>query len=102
IENSIFHGFSKMDNGLIVIKSTIHHTCLNISVTDNGQGLPSTDLKQLTSKKVDDSLNHIGLINVHERIKLHFGSEYGISITNQPATGSIINVKLPLILQDNI
>ncbi len=100
IENCIFHGFAKMNEGLIVIQSTIHHSSITISVTDNGHGLPSTDLTQLTSKKADDSLNHIGLINVHERIKLHFGSDYGISVADQPATGTIINIKLPLVLQD--
>lgn len=40
-------------------------------------------------------INRIGLWNVHSRIRLTFGENYGLSIIKSDETGTIIQVKLP-------
>lgn len=100
IENSIFHGFGKQDAGLIVIQSLVQGNDLLISITDNGKGLPATELERLVGKNTDGighAFNSIGLSNVHERIKLLFGASYGLLIPEQPKTGSKIMVHIPAV-----
>ena len=44
----------------------------------------------------DVALNHVGLRNVHERIQLNYGQEYGLRIESQEGRGSKITFLLPL------
>ncbi|MGO4272357.1 sensor histidine kinase, partial [Paenibacillus sp. TAF58] len=37
----------------------------------------------------------IGIMNVHERIGLHFGTTYGLSIFSLPEIGTLIRIELP-------
>jgi two-component system sensor histidine kinase YesM len=36
-----------------------------------------------------------GLRNVHERIKLYFGEEYGLHIDSEPGQGTQVTLQLP-------
>jgi two-component system sensor histidine kinase YesM len=39
----------------------------------------------------------IGLRNVHERIALYFGSQYGISIISEPDVGTTVSLRMPCV-----
>jgi two-component system sensor histidine kinase YesM len=46
-------------------------------------------------QKSDNTNKSFGLLSVHERIKLYFGNEYGVSIHSMPGEGTTIEVRLP-------
>ncbi|MFE5322615.1 sensor histidine kinase [Paenibacillus sp. NPDC056579] len=98
VENAIYHGLEMIpDEGVISI--TMYETAGStiIEVFDNGSGIPPDRLGLIRSglqAKIDYA-DHLGLANVQERIQLHFGSEYGISIESAPGYGTTIVYRLP-------
>ena len=68
------------------------------TVSDNGLGMTEEQLKALLSgEKVGNSKkgSGIGVKNVNERIKLYFGTEYGLSIESEPDEGTKVRLILP-------
>mgnify|MGYP004525992947 CR=1 FL=1 len=90
IENAFIHGAKMLlpeqqtaHNIYLSISSHIVNGCLQIIVKNNGSGLDREKLEDLRhSLEHSDILQdkHIGLNNVHQRIKLLFGAEYGCSL----------------------
>ncbi|MCH4889392.1 sensor histidine kinase [Acidaminobacter sp. JC074] len=77
VENSIIHGFENIDyDGKITIDGFLEDGILTLRIADNGKGLIDKQVNRMPSKK----LTSIGLSNVEERIKLHFGQEYGLEL----------------------
>lgn len=103
IENSIEHGFQKMeDNCYISITCNYIHDLLHFLIADNGQGIPP---KRLSA--IQDMLLHgdsayskeyhsIGIYNVHQRIRQVYGDSYGISIESEEGEGTIIDIVIPI------
>ena len=42
------------------------------------------------------SSEHIGLINVAERVRLRFGDEYGLHIKSAPDEKTVVTILMPL------
>ncbi|MDS0525789.1 histidine kinase [Clostridium sp. SHJSY1] len=100
VENAIFHGIEpKLVEGIIDINiKNIEDNKVRIEVVDNGIGIPEEKMKKLlTSKEATSktSFNNIGIINVHERIKLTFGSEYGLNIESKINQYTKIIIMIP-------
>ncbi|MGF1691824.1 histidine kinase [Photobacterium kagoshimensis] len=79
VENAIQHGiqpFSRQGHVLIRVKQQSDHVL--ISVKDTGAGIPQTIIDKLHSGAMEK--NKIGLINVHQRVKLIYGQ--GLQIHN--------------------
>ena len=90
VENALYHGLEGMyGDGEIVIHAYTKDGDLYISVKDNGMGMS----KLKTAKG-----NGIGVRNVHERIQLHFGKEYGVQIISEEDEGTEILLHLPAIM----
>ncbi|MFH5779878.1 sensor histidine kinase [Heyndrickxia oleronia] len=102
VENAIIHGISAQ-GGTIFIRGYRKEQKLYLIVSDNGQGVSSKKLKDLyesinspvpiASKKY----HGIALPNIHERIQLLYGRQYGIEIQSEVNKGFTIQVVLPLI-----
>lgn len=101
VENSILHGFEELnENGIIRITATVEKDMLKIELSDNGKGLEGNTLKcildseysTLNKKKYYKS---VGLKNIHERIKLIYGENYGIDIRDGEKNGTIVTLSLP-------
>lgn len=69
---------------------------LKIVIRDNGCGFNSNETKQ-TSKKCGSG---IGVENVDQRIKLHYGTSYGLSVESHMGEGTICTLTLPRILYE--
>ncbi|WP_054955513.1 sensor histidine kinase [Paenibacillus dakarensis] len=100
IENYIVHGLrmSHSDNR-IQIQAKQYGGDLYITVRDNGSGI-SSDKLELIRRRLNGEHNttansSIGLSNTHERIKICFGSEYGLHIDHERTHGAIITMKIP-------
>lgn len=103
VENSVIHGIeSKEGKGEITIHLFEIENHLVLKVADNGIGIEETKLKcimeQLNhSEEVDDTAtNRIGLFNVHQRIKLHYGDRYGVHIESNKNKGTAVTLYLPI------
>lgn len=102
IENSIHHGFESMESGgLIRIRGGIEGNVLQLSVEDNGHGIDAEKLAHLRAQlRGNERGGSIGLLNVHERLRLHFGDSFGISIESVEGQGTRTRVTLPLLRQE--
>jgi len=103
VENSIFHGISDQEGGRIVIRSSISPSGVIILVEDNGQGIDDMDRvnrlldrKSTVHRQHSQGLNSMGLSNVQERIQLHFGDDYGMTVTALEKGGTQVRIILPL------
>lgn len=103
VENCVRHGYYADGRTLTVtVMAQTENGVLEISVVDNGRGITADKLKQLQSSielkeciEADDG-NHIGLSNVHRRIALHYGQQYGLRIWSVPWKGTTVKIRLPL------
>ncbi len=101
IENAIFHGIElKNTKGNIAIFISSIEERIQIEIIDNGIGMDETTIKRLvtSSLKPANRLNGIGVQNVSERLKLHFGQEYGVTIQSEIGIGTSVTVSLPKIV----
>ncbi|WP_062105360.1 cache domain-containing sensor histidine kinase [Bacillus niameyensis] len=107
VENAIFHGISAKDGlGEIQIKGILSRGKIYITIRDNGVGIEKKRLKDLlkqpAAKPMSDRFNNIGMTNVHERIRIYFGDEYGIRIKSMEGIGTVVRIALPSITEQNI
>ena len=42
----------------------------------------------------------IGIRNVDERLKIYFGSQYGLHITSEPDVGTCVEIRMPKVRGD--
>lgn len=96
IENAFFHGFVGTDVGNITVFINSDEELLMIEVIDNGVGMANSETT-INEKKYHFS--GIGINNVHERIQLLYGEEYGIEVYSEVGEGTSIIIKLPKIGQ---
>ena len=108
-ENSFEHGLlNKAGDWLLTGEShTTPEGDLLICIKDNGIGFDSERLAQIREKieldtvKALNSGSHIGLANVHARIKLRSAKEgHGVSIDSSPETGTTVSVRMPALYEE--
>lgn len=108
VENAIIHGIErKVGNGLIQIHLQLTETRLLIFVSDDGVGMSAEMLEKLNSQINNASLDTIrpekdrhggiALVNVHNRVRLLFGEEYGLVVYSTPQVGTDVELTLPAI-----
>jgi two-component system, sensor histidine kinase YesM len=102
VENSFSHAFQQMNRKYQVrIAGYVHNEQAIIDIWDNGSGIETSRLVQIQADLdavTGDQGNHIALLNVHRRLKLKFGKEYGLSLDSRP--GEWTNVRLTLPFRD--
>lgn len=107
VENAILHGLhdSLNPSELVTIKTFSTRKRLVISVSDRGCGIPEDLLEPLNhnlsqplaaNTKEVAAATSIGLNNINERIKLHYGNEYGIKLYSALHYGTTVEVSLPI------
>lgn len=100
VENSIIHGFEKYNKNMeIRISFRLTEDFFDVYVVDNGSGISEESLckiKQQLETGDGVSKKHIGLINIHHRIRLYYGTRYGIEIGSEPNSYTQVVLHLPL------
>lgn len=101
VENAIYHGLEVTDHGgTIVIEIRKMEMKLKITIRDDGAGMTEDKLKEIKARLEGKTKGEsIGIINVHERIKLYFGDEYGIEVDSTLGNGTTVNIYFPLLEQ---
>lgn len=101
VENAIYHGIKPSPvNGVIKIAAYEKGNAIVISVKDNGIGMSKSEVARINAELDQETLKgnrHIGLYNVHQRIRLAFGSAYGLKLTSRSKKGTIVVMTLPKI-----
>ena len=101
LENAIYYGVECMDgDGEIDVNGYRREDDIYIEVRDNGLGIPEDEVEQLLKEnnRVHKRGSGVGLLNVHNRIRLRFGEEYGLEIESEPDEGTTVRIHLPYIV----
>ncbi|KAA9003978.1 sensor histidine kinase [Paenibacillus spiritus] len=102
VENAINHALDKgAGEGRITLTASADGQTLRIAVEDDGIGMNASELQSLRRRLLDKAelggRSGNGLLNVHRRIVLHYGEEYGLGIESMPFQGFKAILSLPEI-----
>lgn len=103
VENSILHSRADLAQTPLQIDVSIHkeNDFLHIIVRDNGSGIEPETLQNLQDALAADSLERgkigFGLGNVNRRLKLFYGSSYGLQIRSVPGCTENV-IRLPIAI----
>ncbi len=105
VENAIFHGLEKsVSEGVILVDVVETEQRLLLSVQDNGVGMSGETLKRVreslsSGRQGEREGEHTGiaLSNINERIRMHFGSRYSLSVNSEEGLGTEVLLTLPKI-----
>lgn len=96
VENAVIHGVIKREEGGTVRVGLIEHKTYNkIYVIDTGVGISRRKLKTLLIDR--KRRDHIGLINVHQRLVSIFGEHCGLHILSKEGKGTIVFANVPKV-----
>lgn len=98
VENAIYHGIKpKLAQGKISILAQLEGKDLLLTVQDNGVGMTEEQVNQLEEafegKRAPVSY---GLHNVHQRIRLTYGTPYGLHVESCLQDGTAVTIRLPM------
>ncbi|CAI6066637.1 cache domain-containing sensor histidine kinase [Cohnella sp. JJ-181] len=102
IENAIVHGLERRAGpGLLEVEATIRGNNMRIEVRDDGVGMEEERLLELRERlqSPPDTLDaeHIGVKNVHDRIRFYFGDAYGLEVDSRPGEGTCVAITVPYL-----
>ncbi len=102
IENAIYHGIEKMaDPGMILITVEMIAGKLLFQIRDNGLGMPEHVRSNILSGRYkSEDGSGVGIRNVHERIRLFFGQEYGLEIESELESGTTVKIWIPVLMDE--
>ncbi|HOU15681.1 MAG TPA: sensor histidine kinase [Anaerolineae bacterium] len=104
VENALYHGIKqKRNGGTIRVRARLKdQDQILLEVQDDGVGCTPYRLAQIRDR-LDDTAYTVaqedegfGLANVNRRIKLYYGSQYGLAIESQYQEGTRVTVTIPL------
>lgn len=101
IENAIYHGLANdIDEGLLIVKGYLDGELVVIEIIDNGLGMDENTLEKLLDGKIIaiKEGSGIGVKNVDARIKLCFGSDYGLSVFSEIDEGTTVRIIIPKVV----
>ena len=103
LENAIYHGMAYADgDGEITVRAFRDGGDVLIEVSDNGPGMPEEVVESLLNPNGPAAAagakgSGIGFRNVHRRIRLTFGADYGLTIFSEPDDGTTVRIRLPAL-----
>ncbi len=101
VENSLYHGIKyKRAKGIITVTGEMEEGRIRLRVEDNGVGMEQEELENLQAeimKPCKDTGKGFGLANVNERIRMNFGSEYGMTIRSEAGKGTVVDILIPAV-----
>lgn len=102
LENAIFHGIAPggRRDGVVSVRGSIRRGKLRFFIRDNGTGMEPEKLRSVLADQAaehrEGRFSGIGMPNVHQRLKLHYGPPYGLRIRSVPNAGTVVCVTIPV------
>ena len=101
VENSLYHGIKyKRAKGKILVSGTLEGDEIHLKVSDDGIGMEEEELAKLQrdiQRPCKETESGFGLANVNERIRMNFGTGYGITIHSSKGEGTCVEVVIPAV-----
>ncbi|WP_419884783.1 sensor histidine kinase [Paenibacillus sp. B-A-8] len=104
VENAVIHGIEPVSKeGLVRITGSCNGRVMVLTVDDDGKGMTPEEIIELENKlgKAMDEEMGCGLWNVHQRMRLRFGEDAGLTIAPSPLGGLQVKLQWLLPLTDN-
>ncbi|MFC4098097.1 sensor histidine kinase [Paenibacillus xanthanilyticus] len=100
IENAIVHGLERRSgSGQLTVSTEVDGTLMRIIVADDGAGMSEERLAAIRSRLAAPSdtldMDHIGIKNVHDRIRYYFGERYGVDLYSAAGEGTRVVIRVP-------
>lgn len=98
LENALNYGITGMEDDMVIaVRGKREGEDILLSVADNGIGMEreTVDLLLTDSNRVHKHGQGVGLVNVHRRIQLLFGREYGLLVESEPDAGTTVTIRIP-------
>ncbi len=105
VENAVKYGIEpRGGDGAVIVSAYDEGEDLLVEIADNGKGMPQEQLdelramlKQATEEpdKASSGEGSLGLPNVHARLVLRYGREYGVRLDSFVGQGTVVTVRIP-------
>lgn len=100
VENAIYHGVKqKRGQGSILVKGSRIDDNIVIDVMDDGIGMTEERLKEVRESLYDKSEKKyalsFGIRNVNDRLRIHYGKDYGIELFSKKDIGTTVRIVIP-------
>jgi two-component system sensor histidine kinase LytS len=97
VENAIKHGIlPQKEGGYVRISASMDGDLVNITIFDNGVGIPHETIEKLNDKNVKH-IDSIGLNNVNQRLIGKFGPGFALEIKSEYGEYTEMIIKAPCI-----
>lgn len=93
VENVFVHSFKIKRTGRLIIKAEIKDNIRQFIIEDSGDGMSDEKLQEIQQH----SGSSLGMKNVQNRIRIIYGSSYGVDIQSKQGKGTIVIISLPLL-----
>lgn len=100
VENAIFHGIAALKReGTICVSFEKRGEFIHATVSDDGVGMDALSIRELLTKETckSNTLNHVGLKNVVDRLRLYFGNQADMQITSELGKGTVLCLQWPAV-----
>ena len=97
LENAVKYGFDGQEKLTVSIRGYQMQEKLIFVCEDDGAGIKEDKLAEIISNLKEESNTsvHYGLYNIHRRIRLMYGEEYGLDISSRTGEGTMVRIVLP-------
>ncbi|UUZ97529.1 hypothetical protein LJK87_32475 [Paenibacillus sp. P25] len=102
MENCVIHGMEPAP-GPVEIRITAEpggDGAFHIVIADTGVGMEAERLAEvrraLEAEQMPPGASHIGIVNVHHRIRYLFGSRFGLRLDSVIGQGTTVVITLPM------
>lgn len=97
VENALYHGIkNRRRKGFIRVNGRTQDELLILEVEDDGPGMTQERLNEVRESLENGNIEGFGLRAVHQRIRILFGVEYGLSVESTEDIGTKITVTIPM------
>lgn len=96
VENAILHGLHVLKDHInLIVSAERDGDALVWKVIDDGVGMPAGQIPDLEDSGASPA--GYGIANVHRRIRMYFGEEYGVKIASDEGIGTAVMIRMPLM-----
>jgi two-component system sensor histidine kinase YesM len=104
VENSVNHGLGpRVGPGSIRVNITANDGVLMIRIEDDGLGMSEEQLNEITCRLQAQvgllettATEHIGLLNVRQRLSMHYAERGEICLDSSKGQGTVVEIRIPL------
>jgi two-component system sensor histidine kinase YesM len=103
VENALYHGIKdKVEGGLITIRGKCIEDEIVLEVIDDGKGMTEEEVKGILIKPIsrDITTGGVAIKNVHQRLQIYFGENYGLRYHSELGKGTTVSVHIPIIKEN--